>query len=267
VKKGFEPMTPGFRHVPYNDLQAMRDTCSPATIAVLIEGIQGEGGITAATIDYLLGLRALCDERRMLLMMDAVQDGHFRTGRFQAFQRIFEEDPRAGAFLPDAMSMAKSLGGGFPMGAFWVRDRHADLLSAGTHGTTFGGTPLACAVANKVFEIIERDRLAENARAMGDFLRGELQKLANEFPQIITAVRGYGFMLGFELAEKEKIPAFAGSDKTASIQFVNRLHDLGLLTVPSGAQKLRLLPPLNLARAQAEEGVSVIRSLVKSLAA
>jgi acetylornithine/N-succinyldiaminopimelate aminotransferase len=266
VKKGFEPMTPGFRHVPYNDLQAVRDACSPATIAVLIEGIQGEGGITPATIDYLLGLRALCDERRMLLMMDAVQDGHFRTGRFQAFQRICEGDQRAGAFFPDAISIAKSLGGGVPIGAFWARDRHGDLLGAGTHGTTFGGTPLACAVANRIFEVIERDRLAENARTTGEYLKTELQKLATQYPQIITAVRGVGFMLGFELVEKEKIPAFTSSDKTASIQFVNRLHDLGVLAIPSGAQKLRLLPPLILTREQAEEGVSVIRDLVQSLA-
>jgi acetylornithine/N-succinyldiaminopimelate aminotransferase len=265
VKKGFEPMTPGFRHVPFNDLNAVREAISPATVAVLTECIQGEGGITLLSSEYLVGLRALCDERKMLLMMDAVQDGHFRTGRFQAFQRIMESVPGGEKFLPDAVSMAKSLGGGFPIGAFWVRDKHADLLSAGTHGTTFGGTPLACAVANKIFEIIERDRLADNARNTGMLLRSELERLADEFPHIIETVRGLGFIVGLELADKEKIPAFAASEKSAAIQFVNRLHDGGVLAIPAGAQKMRLLPPLNLTRAQAEEGISIIRSLVKSL--
>jgi acetylornithine/N-succinyldiaminopimelate aminotransferase len=264
VKKGFEPMTPGFRHVPYNDLQAVRDAISPSTVAILIEGIQGESGIIPASREYLLGLRALCDERKMLLMMDAVQCGHFRTGKYQSFQRILEPDLHG--FVPDAVSMAKSLGGGFPIGAFWVRDRHADLLGAGTHGTTFGGTPLACSIANKVFEIIERDRLTEQVRSNGDFLKAELQKLAEEFPQVITTVRGLGYMLGMELAAKEKIPAFASSDKTAALQFINRLHEAGLLTIPSGAQRVRLLPAYNVTRGQIEEGVAIVRRVVKELA-
>src|SRR4029450_790330 len=150
----------GFRQVPYNDLDAMRAAISPATAAILIEGIQGEGGVTPATPEYLLGLRRLCDEKKLLLLMDAVQCGHFRTGRFQSFQRILEgcNDPQASEFLPDGISMAKSLGGGFPIGAFWVREPYADLLSAGTHATTFGGTPLGCAVALKVLEVIERQK-------------------------------------------------------------------------------------------------------------
>jgi acetylornithine aminotransferase/acetylornithine/N-succinyldiaminopimelate aminotransferase len=141
VKKGFEPAVAGFRHVPFNDLTEMRKAISPATVAILIEGIQGEGGITPATPEYLLGLRALCDEKRLLLLMDGVQCGHFRTGRFQSFQRVLEGVPGAEQFLPDGISMAKSLGGGFPMGAFWVREAYGDLLGAGTHGTTYGGTP------------------------------------------------------------------------------------------------------------------------------
>ncbi len=266
VKKGFGPMTPGFRHVPYNDLPAVRDAISPATIAILIEGIQGEAGIFPATPEYLLGLRALCDEKKLLLLMDAVQCGHFRTGRYQSFQRILEGHPAASTFLPDAVSMAKSLGGGFPIGAFWVRDQHADLLSAGSHGTTFGGTPLACTVANKIFEIIERDRLADNARATGEFLKAELQRVANEFPHIIKGVHGLGFMIGIELAPRESIRAFAASDKAAAAQFVNHLHDAGLLTIPSGTQRVRLLPALNLTRAQAEEGVAIISRAAKLLA-
>ena len=265
VKKGFEPMVSGFRHVPYNDLQAMRDAISPATVAILIEGIQGEGGIAPASAEYLLGLRQLCDDKKLLLMMDSVQCGHFRTGRFQSFQRTLEGVPSAETFMPDAISMAKSLGGGMPMGAFWVREPHADLLGPGTHGTTYGGTPLACAVALRILEVIEHENLAENARVLGAWLKNEINRLAAKYPGVIKGGRGLGFMLGIELMEREKIPAFATTEKTSSIQFVNRLHDAGVLTIPSGAQVVRLLPALNLTRLQAEEGMQIIESVVASL--
>src|ERR1051325_4593494 len=205
VKKGFEPAVTGFRHIPYNDLDAARDAISPATAAILIEGIQGEGGIKPATREYLLGLRRLCDEKKLLLLMDAVQCGHFRTGRFQSYQRVLENAERgtqnAEGFLPDGIAMAKSLGGGFPMGAVWIRQPFADLLGPGSHGTTFGGTPLGCAVALKILEVVEKEKLANNVRAVGDFMRAELAELQAKHPQIITAVRGLGFMLGVEFAE------------------------------------------------------------------
>src|SRR5512136_2798448 len=192
VKKGFEPMVPGFRQVPYNDLGAMRTALSPATVAIMVEGVQGEGGVTPATPDYLLGLRQLCDEKKLLLFMDSVQCGHFRSGRFQSFQRILEGVPGGDTFLPDAISMAKSLGGGFPIGAFWVRAPYADLLGAGSHATTFGGTPLACAVALKILEVIQRDKLADNARAQGEFLKAGLMRLAEKFRHLVKSVRGLG---------------------------------------------------------------------------
>ncbi len=195
VKKGFEPIMPGFRHIPYNDLDAARKAISPATVAILIEGVQGEGGVTPATPEYLLGLRALCDEKKLFLLLDGVQDGYFRTGKFQAFQRILEvtrasclcdsktnfevrpephrQDACAATFLPDGLSMAKSLGGGFPIGAFWVRAQYQDLLGPGTHASTFGGTPLACAVALKIFEVVEREKLDEHARKLGDWMLNE----------------------------------------------------------------------------------------------
>ena len=169
-------------------------------LAVLVEGIQGEGGVTTATPEYLLGLRQLCDERKLLLFMDGVQDGHFRTGRFQSFQRILENGERP-AFLPDGISMAKSLGGGFPIGAFWVRAPYADLLSAGTHATTFGGTPLGCAVALRILEVIRSERLDENARKMGEFLKSGLQQLRQKHPAIIRDVRGMGLIIGALPAE------------------------------------------------------------------
>jgi acetylornithine/N-succinyldiaminopimelate aminotransferase len=267
VKKGIEPMVSGFRHLPFNDLAAVREALSPATAAILIEGIQGEGGIAPATAEYLLGLRALCDEKKLLLLMDGVQCGHFRSGRFQSFQRIIEGVPGGDKFLPDGISMAKSLAGGFPMGAFWVREPYADLLGAGTHGTTFGGTPLACAVALKVLEVIERDRLADNARQLGEWIKGELRRLIQTYPQTLVAVRGLGFMIGLQFAEKEKIPALAANEKSVALQVTNRLHEAGLLTIPSGNQVIRLLPALNLAKPQAEEGLAIIEKVVQALGA
>ena len=272
VKQGFEPMTPGFRHIPFNDLAAARNAISPATVAILIEGVQGEGGVTPATPEYLLGLRALCDEKKLLLLMDEVQCGYYRSGKFLSFQRILEGTPPNSEFrtpdsdfLPDGISMAKSLGGGFPIGAFWVRAPHADLLGPGTHATTFGGTPLACAVALKILEVIERERLDENARKLGDWMKSELERLAAAYPQVVRRARGFGFMLGLELVEREKIPAFVSSDKTAAVQFVNRLHQAGVLTIPAGTQLVRLLPPLNLKPQEAGEGISKIEEVVKSL--
>jgi len=286
VKKGFEPATPGFRHIPFNDLDAARKAISPATVAIMIEGVQGEGGVTPATPEYLLGLRALCDEKKLLLFMDGVQCGHYRTGRFQSWQRILEDCRGRGnealtsksetsqrlltssptEFLPDGVSMAKSLGGGFPIGAFWVRSPYADLLGPGTHASTFGGTPLACAVALKVLEVIERERLDEQARKLGEWFKRELERLAIKYPQIVKRARGLGFILGLELVEKEKIPALAKSDKPAALQFVNRLHEAGVLTIPAGTQIVRLLPPLNLKPQEAGEGISVIEEVIKSLA-
>ena len=264
VKKGFEPMMPGFRHIPFNDLDAARKAISPATSAIMIEGVQGEGGVTPATPEYLIGLRQLCDEKKMLLLMDEVQCGYFRTGKFQSFQRILEGVPGGEKFLPDGISMAKSLGGGFPIGAFWVRAPFADLLGPGTHASTFGGTPLACAVALKILEVVESEKLDEQARKLGDWLKSGLERLAKTYPAVVKNARGLGFMLGFELAEK--IPAFASSDKPAAIQFTNRMHQAGVLVIPAGAQVIRLLPPLNLKPQEAGEGIAKIEQVIKSLA-
>jgi acetylornithine/N-succinyldiaminopimelate aminotransferase len=264
VKKGFEPVMPGFRHIPFNDLDAARAAISPATVAVLIEGVQGEGGVTPATPEYLLGLRQLCDEKKLLLLMDGVQCGHFRTGKFQSFQRILENVPGGAQFLPDGLSMAKSLGGGFPIGAFWLHAPYQDLLGPGTHATTFGGTPLACAVALKILEVIEKEKLDEQARKLGGWLLNELERLAKIYPGVVKNARGLGFMLGLELAEK--IPAFAASDKSTAIQFTNRLHAAGVLVIPAGTQVIRLLPPLNLKPQEAGEGIALIEEIIKSLA-
>lgn len=255
VKAGFGPMTPGFRQVPFNDLAAMERALSPATVAVLIEGIQGEGGIRSASPEYLLGLRRFCDEHRLLLLMDEVQGGHFRTGCYQSWQRILHRVPGAEDFLPDAVAMAKSLGGGLPLGAFWVRDCHADLLSAGSHGTTYGGNPLVCAAALKILEIIERDDLVANIRSVGEFLYAELERLSREYPERLEGPRGFGFMLGLALKEKGSAEAAA-----PSLEFVQLMHGMGLLLVPAGPRVVRLLPAYNLAREEAESAVRLMET-------
>ena len=261
VKKGFEPPVAGFKHVAFNDLEAMRAAITRSTIAILIEPIQGESGITIATAEYLLGLRKLCDERNLLLLFDEVQAGHFRTGKFQSWQRILEN--RHVDFLPDGVSMAKSLGGGFPIGAFWVREKYAKLLSPGTHASTFGGTPLACAVALTILDVIERENLAENARRIGDSLMAELQALAKNYPKVLRAVRGFGLIIGLEF--EPKLLAFAGEERSPATQVVNRLHKAGVLTVPAANSVVRLLPALNLSQRQAEEGLRAIEEVVEEL--
>jgi len=253
VKKGFEPAVEGFKQVPFNDLDAMRRAITPKTAAILIEPVQGESGITIAKPEYLIGLRRLCDEQNLLLLFDEVQAGHFRTGKFQSWQRILENENVD--LVPDAVSMAKSLGGGFPMGAFWVQEKFANVLSAGTHASTFGGTPLACAVALKIFDVIERDNLAGNARDTGDFLLRELQKVQQRFPKVVKIVRGLGLMIGIEFQSQFK-----------AVEIVKELHQRNLLTVPAGNSVARLLPALNLSRGEAEEGLRIIEKLVVDLA-
>src|SRR2546430_9385947 len=185
-------MVEGFKQVPFNTLEAMRSAITRSTIATLIEAIQGESGITIASPEYLLGLRKLCDEHNLLLLFDEVQAGHFRTGKFQAWQRTLED--RHADFLPDGISMAKGLGGGFPIGAFWVREKFADVLSAGTHARTFGGTPLACAVALRVLDVVERNDLAANARCIGELFIDRLRRMPGKYPRVVREVRGLGLM-------------------------------------------------------------------------
>jgi acetylornithine/N-succinyldiaminopimelate aminotransferase len=161
--------------------------------------------------------------------------------------------------------MAKSLGGGFPIGAFWVRAPYADLLGAGTHGTTYGGSPLACAVALKILDVIQREKLADNARQVGAFLKQGLEDLARKYPTIILGVRGTGLILGIELAAN--IPNLPGdSTKTTAIRFANLLHAAGLLAIPAGAQVMRFLPALNLRQGEAGEGLRILESVIASLA-
>ena len=260
VKEGFAPLLQGFVHVPYNDIDAVRSAISPATVAVMIEGIQGEGGVHPATTQYLLGLRQLCDERNLLLLWDGVQCGHFRTGSFQSFQTILGD--QIGDFLPDAVGMAKALGGGFPMGAVWISEQYAEVLGPGTHGSTFGGNPMACAVANKILEVIDRDNLAANVRELGYFLIDELSTLREKYPPAIREVRGLGMMIGIEMGD-----GFGSFDdsKSAAVQWVSALHETGVLTIPAGSSIVRFLPPLNLTKEEAQVGLDLFEQTIQKV--
>jgi predicted acetylornithine/succinylornithine family transaminase len=239
VKHGFEPPVEGFRHVPFNDLDAVAKAVTSKTVAILLEAIQGESGIVPATADFLRGLRRLCDEHRLLLMFDEVQCGMGRTGEFLGLRAIAPD------VQPDAISWAKGLGGGFPIAAIWARGPYADVLGPGTHGTTFGGTPLACSVALAVLDTLERDGLLGNARDVGKYFIGKLRALAAQCPTI-RDVRGIGLMIGVEVTLEAR-PA------------VLQLAEHGLIGVAAGKNVVRFLPPLNITRADVDEAVEKTR--------
>jgi len=259
VKKGFEPAVAGFVHVPFNDLAAVRATIQPQTVGVLIEPIQGESGITPAKPEFLRGLRQLCDERNLLLLFDEVQCGLGRTGDWCAYHTLLGAD----RVQPDAISWAKGIAGGVPMGAIWVRKRNVrfadgttkplcDLLGPGTHASTFGGTPLACAAALAVLDVIEKEGLLKNAREVGAHACSQLSTL---HPQLLREVRAIGLMIGIELAANvaDLKPSLKAEGKTPAAIFVGALHDAGLLAVPAGTHTIRWLPPLNVTRAEVNE--------------
>ena len=261
VKEGFEPAVKGFGHVTFGDIGAMREAITPDTGAILVEPVQGESGVHCASPEYLLALRELCNEHNLLLLLDEVQCGHFRTGNFFGWQTIMANHPD---FAPDACSMAKSLAAGLPMGAIWASTPLQDLLGPGKHGTTFGGTPLVSVGAVKTIEIIERDGLAQNATDVGNYLKAQIKKLIATYPSVLAEVRGLGLMIGIDVTGD--ISAFADSKRPNSVQIVERLHESGLLTIPAGARTFRLLPPLNISKTNADEGLSLIESVVKELA-
>jgi len=235
VKHGFEPAVDGFRQVPFNDLEAVAGAIGPKTVAILLEAIQGESGIRPATPEFLRGLRRLCDERNLLLMFDEVQCGLGRTGQFCGFRAIAPD------MQPDAISWAKGLGGGFPIAAIWARGPYADVLGPGSHGTTFGGTPLGCSVALAILDALERDGLLRNAAELGEYFIGKLRALAAKCASI-RDVRGLGFMIGVELTLEAR---------TAVLQLAER----GLIGIAAGANVVRFLPPLNSTRTEVDEAM------------
>ncbi|MCB1105517.1 MAG: aspartate aminotransferase family protein [Opitutaceae bacterium] len=241
IQKGFRPLVPGFAVAELNNLQSFADLMDEDTAAVLVETIQGEGGINPCTTEFLVGLRKLCDERQVMLMLDEVQCGIGRTGTFYAFE--------AAGIRPDAIAMAKGLGGGFPIGAIWISERFADLFQPGSHGTTFGGTPLACAAGIAVLDVIERENLLEKVQQQSAGWIAALQQLAKDFPQQLSAVRGRGYLVGLQLAV----------DPTP---YVAALREQGLLVVAAGNNVIRVLPPLTATPDELARSVEIIRAVL-----
>ena len=226
MRDGFEPLLPGFTVVPFNDLAAVEAEIGPDVAGFLVEPIQGEGGLMPASHEFFTGLRRLCDEHGLLLILDEVQCGYCRTGTFFAHEQY--------GVTPDIMAVAKGIGAGFPLGACLATEEAAKGMVAGTHGSTYGGNPLAMAVGQAVFDIVTTDEFLENVRRMGDRLRQSLEQLIPNHDHLFESVRGTGLMLGLRL-------------KGESRDFVAHLRDNhGLLTVSAGDNVVRILPPLNI---------------------
>jgi predicted acetylornithine/succinylornithine family transaminase len=266
VKKGFEPMVEGFSHVPFLDAPALVAAITPGTAAVLLEPIQGESGINPVSAQFLKTVRSICDDHGLLLMFDEVQCGLGRTGDWCGWKSIAGDD-----VVPDAVSWAKGIAGGFPLGAIWVRDKKismrggaeislADLLGPGSHGTTFGGTPLGCAVANEVLDVIEQENLLANARTLGAYAKAAIEKIGSP---LIKEVRGLGLMIGIEMCA-DFSTRVRDENRPPSTIMVNRLHEAGMLCVPSGTHSIRWLPPLNVTRGEIDEAVEILRRVVAS---
>jgi acetylornithine/N-succinyldiaminopimelate aminotransferase len=235
---GFEPLVPGFKHVPYNDLRAMERAIDSRTAAVLVEPIQGEGGVRVPDDDYLPGLRKLCDAAGALLILDEIQTGVGRTGRLWAYEHAGIE--------PDIMTLAKALANGVPIGATLARDEVAAVLTAGTHGSTFGGTPFVTAVALASFTTVLGDRIPERAARMGRELMEGLRSMQTR-QAVIREVRGKGLLIGMELAQP------AGP-------IVDRCRDAGLLVLSAGEKVLRLAPPLIVESRDAARALEIIET-------
>jgi len=237
-RKGFEPLLPGFVFCKLNELSDFENAIDDETVAILVESIQGEGGLHVSSDSFLQGIEKLCQKNNLLFLMDEVQAGIARTGEFLGYQKS--------GVQPDAIAMAKGLGGGFPIGAIWVKDSSSSLFTPGSHGTTFGGSPLACSAAHAVLDVIEKEDLIAQAKVLGDYLLQGIQKLAENFPKKILEIRGRGLMLGVQLADEPG-------------ELVSILRDNGLLAVGAAGQTLRLLPPLTITRDEIDQGLKILR--------
>ena len=233
---GFEPLMPGFKHVPYNDLRAMERALDSRTAAILVEPIQGEGGVNVPDDDYLPGLRKLCDESGALLILDEVQTGVGRTGRLWAYEHAGIE--------PDVLTLAKALANGVPMGAMLAREEVARVLTPGSHASTFGGTPFVASVALATLATVIEEKIPERAARMGRHLVEGLRALAGSVPAI-REVRGRGLLIGIEL------------DRPAG-PVVERCREAGLLVLTAGERVLRLAPPLIVERPDCDRALAVL---------
>lgn len=241
IQKGFRPLVPGFAFGELNNLASFEALIDDQTAAIFVETIQGEGGVHPATAEFLIGLRKLCNQHNLLLILDEVQCGIGRTGKFYAFEHA--------GVRPDAIGMAKGLGGGFPIGAIWIGEKAADLFQPGMHGTTFGGTPLACAAGLAVLDIIERENLLAHVTKASVAWHEALHAFAKDFPAQVLGVRGLGFMVGLQLAS-DPVP------------YVAAFREAGLLVPSAGGNVIRLLPPLNVTAEELARSVEIIRSVL-----
>lgn len=243
--KGFAPLVPGFKHVPYNDLDAVRAAIGPQTCAVMVEPLQGEGGVIEAEEGYLKGLRTLCDEAGILLIFDEVQTGIARTGNWFAHQKE--------GVSPDIMALAKGLGGGVPIGATLCTDEAGQGFEPGAHASTFGGNPLACRAGQTVIEVIEREGLVEHSRQMGEALTTRFEQLVAQH-EVLVGYRGRGLLRGLVTAED--------ADRAA---IVSAARDHGLLITMAGDDTLRLCPPLIVGEAHLDEAIERLDQALRSL--
>lgn len=238
---GFGPMTDGFTYAEYNNLQSFKDACTENTIAIMIEPVQGEGGVHPATQEFMQGLRAYCDEKGMLLLLDEVQSGWCRTGAIMSYMNY--------GIKPDIVSMAKALGGGMPIGAICATEEVAKAFTPGSHGTTFGGHPVCCAAAlATVNEMLDRD-LAGNAKKMGAYFMEKLNTLPH-----VKEVRGQGLLVGVEF-----------DDTISGVDVKHACLDRKLLITAIGAHMIRMVPPLIITEEDCTKAVSIIEEAVKSL--
>jgi acetylornithine/N-succinyldiaminopimelate aminotransferase len=244
--KGFGPLLPGFDIVPFGDIAYVEAAIGPETAAIMIEPVQGEGGIRPVPHPFMRALRALCDEHGLLLILDEIQCGMGRSGTLFAHEQA--------GITPDLMGVAKGIGGGFPLGACLATEEAAAGMVAGSHGSTYGGNPLACAVGNAVVEEIARPEFLDEVKRKSGLLRQRLAELADENSDIIAEVRGEGLMLGLRLQEG-----------VVNGEFVAKGREMGLLTVPAGANVVRVLPPLNISDEDLAEGVARLDATCKAM--
>jgi acetylornithine/succinyldiaminopimelate/putrescine aminotransferase len=258
IQEGFDPLLPGFRYLPFNDIAALDHAVRPETAAILLEPIQGEGGINPATPEFLRAVVDLCKKHDLLLFFDEVQAGFGRCGDAMAWRMIAPE------IKPDGISWAKGMGGGVPIGAFWLSDREVDdagmalssLMGPGSHGSTYGGNPLVCAASLAVLKEIREKELAMNAILQEVRVRETIKSW--NLP-VITEVRGNGLLLGIGL-DPALIPV--PDAKTPALVVVNKVMERGLLLAPAGPNTIRLLPPLNVTETEIDEALVVIHSVL-----
>ena len=251
-QKDFEPLVPGFEYVPYNDIAALEnaigdiDEGNRRVAAVMVEPLQGEGGVRPGELDYFLRLRKVCDETGILLILDEVQVGMGRTGKLWGYENLGIE--------PDIFTSAKGLAGGIPIGAMACK-QFCDILEPGNHASTFGGNPLACAAALGVAETLQRDNILHNVEVRGEQLRTKLRAIAIKYPHLFGEVRGWGLINGMELKADIEL---------TSIDIVKAAMAEGLLIAPAGPKVLRFVPPLIVSEQEIERGVQILEQAINA---